>query len=230
MAGEKTPIYNHLFKRRPESIQTLLDLGMTPNERYYSHAGARTPVLFYAIDTNHVEAIALLLAYGADTNLKDDIGQTALYRSIKSGNIEIVKAIITAKAELDTDVHGNGTTLHEACRMGFLEAAIALKHAGAKINMLTNEGNTELHDSVRYGRPIMVQWLLKQEGIQIDLRNKEDHCAYDYSSMKPLSDVSIEALELCQMALDKKLKALYKGEEAKGFADKFSKKTRVQQL
>lgn len=224
MAAEKPSIYEHLSKNKPESISTLLEKGANANEFYYTHNGIKTPVLFYAIERGHIEAFDLLLAYGAAVDAKDETGNTALRKAVITNNIQMVTALLENNVDVNVEVWGHGTALHEACRQGNLAAAKALRAKNAKINIVTNEGNTELHEAASYGQPIMMHWLLKQEGIEIDVKNKEGKSPEDYCKKPTFANISIEAAELCRMVLHHKLKKLYEGEE-KGFVEKYAKKS-----
>ena len=99
----------------------------------------QAPLLVMAAETGQHEIIAYLLATGADIEIKDKFGGTALFRAAEYGHTETVRMLINAGANVNVrDLEGGNTPL-DACRMnfrrnGFDLASIAdlLVKAGAK--------------------------------------------------------------------------------------------------
>lgn len=60
---------------------------------------ATTAALHRAIDGANAEAVAALLASGADPNAKNEHGDTPLHRAAEKGLMEIVSALIEAGAD-----------------------------------------------------------------------------------------------------------------------------------
>ncbi|MGD8989558.1 MAG: ankyrin repeat domain-containing protein [Syntrophobacterales bacterium] len=93
-------------------------------------------------DTKAVEA---LLAEGADVNVKDGIGFTALFGAARSGYTEIVKLLLANGADPNVKLPTSGTTaLMYAVYGGRNQVVIVLLAKGAEINAKDNEGLTAL--------------------------------------------------------------------------------------
>lgn len=86
----------------------------------------------------------MLVAAGADVNLQDHNGFTALMYAVGAGRVSIVKLLLAAGA-LPNIVNANGdTALHIACRMGIATMVTDLLNAGADIKQLDALGRTPL--------------------------------------------------------------------------------------
>ena len=92
----------------------------------------------------NTEMVIALIAAGADLNIQDIHGNTALMLAIQRKNIDIVKALIDAGADLNIqDIHGN-TALMLAIQQVSLWIADYLVVAGADVHLQNNKGETAL--------------------------------------------------------------------------------------
>jgi ankyrin repeat protein len=83
-------------------------------------------------DTKAVEA---LLAEGADVNVKDGIGFTALFGAARSGHTETVKLLLAKGANPNVKLPTSGTTaLMYAALNGHNDIVVALLDKGAEVN------------------------------------------------------------------------------------------------
>ena len=82
------------------------------------------------------ESIKLLLKYGADTEIKDKEGRTALSWAASSGNIGALQQLISVHANLNTQDNDLQTPLMWAVLMGQKKAAELLLQSGADINIV----------------------------------------------------------------------------------------------
>ncbi len=80
-------------------------------------------------------ALTVLLGAGADLNMKDNDGYTALMLASFLGNTEIAKMLIDANANLNMQYKNGNTALMFAISMGNIEAVKALIEAGANPNI-----------------------------------------------------------------------------------------------
>ena len=101
-------------------------------------------------ETDNVEAkmkeLRELIEAGADLNVKDELGETALIRAaywVKNSDLqrEIIRLLIEAGADVDAKNDGGWTTLMTANNA---EAARLLIEAGADVNAKSNSGYTPL--------------------------------------------------------------------------------------
>jgi ankyrin repeat protein len=78
--------------------------------------------------------VQALLAAGADANVQEMGGATALILASDNGNLEIVQALIAAKADLNLRQQSGETALMLAWRKYYTEIVTALLNAGAERN------------------------------------------------------------------------------------------------
>ena len=79
-----------------------------------------------------VEEVKTLLANGADVNLQDDVGRTALMRVSLGRKAEVVKILLDHGADVNLQDKFGDTALKHASRKGHKRVMELLKAAGAK--------------------------------------------------------------------------------------------------
>ncbi len=84
-----------------------------------------------AITNGRIEAVGLLLDKGADLNVRDGLGETALFRAIRGGRTEAVKLLLDRGADVNVRVKA-GTPLKLAEKEGLKEIVELLRAHGAK--------------------------------------------------------------------------------------------------
>ncbi|XP_068222675.1 uncharacterized protein [Palaemon carinicauda] len=119
-------------------------------------------------DTSKVLA---LLEEGADVNLTDEVGYTALQRAACEGHVDIVRQLIKNSANVDhqDDQHGN-TALHEAAWKGYSQTAEALVRAKANVYIKNKGGFAPLHLACQNGHNQTCRVLLLA-GCRPDIKN-----------------------------------------------------------
>jgi cytohesin len=97
-------------------VRGLLELGATPNA---TESSTGIPVLNIAVTTD-VRIVRLLLAGGADPNLRDKCGNTALHTAARTltGGTGYFRLLSSANADPDIHSESGCTVLHPvtACR------------------------------------------------------------------------------------------------------------------
>lgn len=106
-------------------VQLLLERKTETN-----HAGWNA--LHYAAFEGRGEIIAMLLAAGAQINLKAPNGQTALMLAAKRGHLEAVRVLVGMQADLMVADTVEGTALDMAKKAGHTDIATLLVKAGAR--------------------------------------------------------------------------------------------------
>lgn len=103
--------------------------------------------LIEATRTGDTEAVARLIAGGADLNAAMGDGMTALHLAAQSGQLAMVEALLEAGAEPDPTTRiGNYTPLHIASSQAKGDIVRELLKAGAKVNAITSNSRvTALH-------------------------------------------------------------------------------------
>ncbi|GAB1393381.1 ankyrin repeat domain-containing protein [Rhodocyclaceae bacterium] len=87
--------------------------------------------LHYAAFEGHADIISILLASGADINLKAPNAYTALMLAAKRGHLEAVRTLVGANADLSVADPEEGTALDMAQKANHTEVAAFLNRAAA---------------------------------------------------------------------------------------------------
>lgn len=134
--------------------------------------------LIEAVNAGDVERVRDLLANGADANVRDAFGATALMNAAHGGNLEMVESLLAAGAEVDAKDELGWTALMKACYnadldRGFPEIVSRLIAAGADPNARITYGIRPLMLAAGYGEAGVCQALLAG-GADVLARNDGD--------------------------------------------------------
>ncbi len=112
---------------------------------------AQDPGLIGAAKHGDAEAVRSMLAGGADPNIAQGDGMTALHAAAMEGHTDAVEALLAAGAEVGATTRiGAYTPLHLASRGGHGAVVRALLEKGAEAGLATtNSGTTPLHLAAR---------------------------------------------------------------------------------
>lgn len=97
-----------------------------------------------SIEYGNLEMIKYLLEKGADINVKNEDGSTALMTASMYGNLEIIKYLIENGADINAKDNDDSTALIYASKWGNLETVEYLVKNGADINIKDIENKTAL--------------------------------------------------------------------------------------
>ncbi|XP_041854815.1 histone-lysine N-methyltransferase EHMT1-like [Melanotaenia boesemani] len=123
-------ITHHLLTKASKYINLQDDGGWTP--------------ITWAIEYKHKDLVHLLLAKGADVNIKDKEENVCLHWAALSGCDDVAQALLEARCDLNAvNVHGD-TPLHVAARENHLECVMLFLSRGADITQRNKEGGTAL--------------------------------------------------------------------------------------
>ncbi|XP_024908759.1 histone-lysine N-methyltransferase EHMT1 isoform X2 [Cynoglossus semilaevis] len=129
-------IVHHLVSKASKHINCQDDGGWTP--------------ITWSIEYKHKEVVYLLLAKGADVNIRDKEENVCLHWAALSGCDDVAQALLEAQCDLNAvNVHGD-TPLHVAARENHLECVMLLLSRGANVTEKNKEGDTALECCV-YG-------------------------------------------------------------------------------
>lgn len=95
------------------------------------------------------EALDELLTAGADVDVQDDDGRTALHWAALTGRESIAKSLVSRGAKANAKDRESATPLHYAARHGHSEVLKVLTKAGADIRARTRDGQIALHWAVQ---------------------------------------------------------------------------------
>jgi ankyrin repeat protein len=101
-----------------------------------------------------------MLDMGADPNLKDSNGWTALHYACEFGDFDSVKILVNHKAVIDFFSNNHRTPLHLAALNNFPEILKYLLENGADPNFKDNSGCSPLHLAAKYGNVECIDLLL----------------------------------------------------------------------
>ena len=134
-----------------DMLKRLLSEGVNPNHRV-EWCNDGSPTLHQWALYAHVEAVQLLLDHGADINILDNLGRSALEYATGALNWtetskaeDVVKLIIQAGADVNVKSTLGYTPVMWAARAGNLEITKLLIEKGANVHDTDNDGNDALH-------------------------------------------------------------------------------------
>ena len=124
-------------------IKALLNAGADPNLACDS---GLNPTFFYAADSPHLQNLRLLLQYGGNVHLTDDMGWTVLHVAASADNPAAILLLLDAGANINAQAKDGTTPLHQSCSPDHkTETAIpVLLQHHANPNMRDNQGYTPL--------------------------------------------------------------------------------------
>ncbi|CAI9733425.1 protein fem-1 homolog C-like [Octopus vulgaris] len=148
--------YNNL-----ELVQYLLQECNVPVDQpvIYNDDAQVTPLLVAASERCK-NMLQILLDYGADINVKDHLGSTALKMSVKGGNVDIVKFLIERGSDVNFADHKGVTPLMES--VFNTELVDLLSSNGANLYATDAKGDTVLHFAACKGSLEVFKFLLQK--------------------------------------------------------------------
>ena len=136
----------------------------------------RTP-LHYAAWKGHKEIAELLIAKGADVNVKDEDGDTPLDYAITFKRTELADLLRKhggkTKKELEAE-----ESIHAAARYGSIEAVKQHLATGTDVNAKADDEWTPLHEAAWHGHKEIVE-LLIAKGANVNARNNDGFTPLD---------------------------------------------------
>lgn len=113
-----------------------------------------------AITAGKLETAESLLQKGADVNMQNHEGQTALMAAVSFGHEAITRLLIEHGAKMDVRTHKGESALATAALRGFDRILRMLIASGADVNCGKRVGKTALSQAAAYGQDRIVQLLL----------------------------------------------------------------------
>ena len=118
------------------------------------------------------ECINSLVVKGADLDLQNSEGKTALLMACQQGYHENVAFLLQKGASMNLRDNKGKTALITACQQGYHESVAVLLEKGANMNLQDNEGKTALIMACQRGHHEIVIILL-QKGASMNMRDNE---------------------------------------------------------
>ncbi len=180
-------------------------IASTENINVLGSDGERSPLMF-AADNNYEDIVKLLLDNGANPNLQNNDGITALMITIAHGNQDIAKLLLDNGANPNIYSDNNDTALTIAIRFNHEPIVKLLLENGANPDYQDESGITHLMWTVRKGSKPVVKLLL-DHGADFDVKiNKHGQTALDIAKEK--EDKSI--IELIENEYEKRRQLVHK--------------------
>jgi len=139
---------------RDAIMEALIDAGATVDLRAPDGTTALLAATAFAQTTRETSGIELLLARGADPNLANVEGNTALMMSARHGLVTAIVALLHAGAATDMQNRYGSTALMQAARGHLIESARVLLRAGADPARVDESGRSARDYAREAGAPL----------------------------------------------------------------------------
>ncbi|MDD5773688.1 MAG: ankyrin repeat domain-containing protein [bacterium] len=160
----------------------------------YSTAIEFNSGLISAAEKGDINTVKQLLDQGADINVKDRNGITALITAVWNSYTEIVKLLLEKGADVNAKDDYGRTVLMKAVEDGNIEIIKLLMDKGADINKKDIDGNTALILAGSFNRLEAVTLLLEKNA-DINIKNDEGFTAFTWASEGGYIEIVKELLE-----------------------------------
>ena len=152
-----TPLVKAVWERDLNKVRSLLAEGVNVNA---VDDGVYTTALGAAVANGKLELIQTLLDAGADPNVVDRLGHTALMSMDGDATPEIVRLLVASGAEVHPQTAYGDSVLHAVAAVVKPEVLRALLDVGARVNAENPEGRTALMVAATGGNVSNVEALL----------------------------------------------------------------------
>jgi ankyrin repeat protein len=142
-----------------------------------------------------VEMVDRLLASGADTDSRDENGETALHLAAHVGHAAVCTTLLDAGAPIEAASETGYTPLHMAAERGHAAIVRSLLSRGADVTATTTLGATPLHWAAYHDHPEAVAILLRH-GASPAARDAEGETAATLAIARAQSGSHSDVLEL----------------------------------
>lgn len=208
-------------KDTTEDTERLLQQGANPNvtllEHMFGKHYMRKPLIFWATLPN----LRVLLAHGADPNLRSSNGRTLLnyhcYNHVRdplhpeNDKIDEIRLLLNNNADPNIPADDRDAPLHSVCRTSIdnIVIRLLLEH-GAEPNLLNRDGRSPLHciaenhkvGNVRYDIPFTQSIkMLIDAGADPTIRNEKDHTPSQHAADLEIPTSIVVALQHAEQGL-----------------------------
>ena len=180
----ETPVLLAVYHRRPALVDVLVSRGASLDvfeaaargdaarvrecldrvpERIGQRSGDGWTALHLAAHFDRDEAVALLLARGADANARstNSMTNTALHAALAgTARLALVERLLARGADVNAVQGGGYTPLHEAAIKGNVDAVALLLRSGADVRAATDDGRSALALAQEHGHDDVARLLL----------------------------------------------------------------------
>jgi len=160
-----------IIQGNTEAVRLFLSAGMSPDKK-----NEGLPPLLEATRRGHSEIALALIDAGADVNVRDAYGVTAMMFAAICGSVEVIKRLIDAGADVNArDVDGRSVLIEALTTENDMSVSTirSLVEAGANANIRISGGVTPLMLAAD-GEPEVLQMLIDAGG---DVNARDDRGA-----------------------------------------------------
>ncbi len=172
---------------KPEFIELLQKSDLNQQDEF-----GFTP-LFYALNSNSLELMALLVRHGAQLDVKLYSGATPLLIVSQDGNLAMLKWLITQGADIQLKTNDGWTALMAASQKGHGAVVAQLLVAGIEVDARNSDDWTALMIASQKGHNEVVAQLLAA-GAEVDARDSDDWTALMFASQNGHNEVVAQLL------------------------------------
>lgn len=160
------------------NVMTMIDTYMPKIKdinRPMTHNDSGNTMLHECINHNADKIMNMLIARGANLNVKNIVGDTPLHIASRRGQINMVYALINYGANVNPENNIGETPIFGAIKDSTVEILKILFNNGGDIYHINNDGNSLLHICIMYsGRDKVAKCrFLIESGLDIELKNKK---------------------------------------------------------
>ena len=169
---------------RVQDLDALISSVVSPNASTYSQTNHIHTLLMCAAAHGSVECAKLLLDKGANVNLKNFAGFTALHWAAYTGRTETLELLVSKGADIESRTEDGKTPLHIAAYRGhleFIEEFLKVKSGEDQkvdINSVACNGWNALHFAVISNQYPVAKYLIEQ-GIDTESPDSENKTVED---------------------------------------------------
>ena len=136
--------------------------------------------LSHAAENGHERVVQILLDKGADPNLADKSGRTALLWAVLNDHRAVAEQLLARGADVQGRDHDQWTALSFAVRNGSTPMANLLLDMGADVSATIKGGYTALHLAVSFAAPALIH-LLVRKGASMSSSNSNENTPLEYA-------------------------------------------------
>ncbi|KAL1529249.1 hypothetical protein AB1Y20_000204 [Prymnesium parvum] len=143
----------------------------------------------------HFHLVWQLHQAGARLNETNEMGGTPLFPAVYFNDEESVHRLVDAGLEVDHANHRGDTPLQIACGRGHLGLVRFLRRHGASLGPHGKRGDTPLLRAARFRKLEVVEYLLREEHVDVDVANRRGDTALLEAARAGASKVVLELLD-----------------------------------
>jgi cellulase/cellobiase CelA1 len=132
----------------------------------------------------HIEAMKWLKEQGAEVNVKNPQGETAMHAAAAGGHVEAMKWLKEQGEDINVKDYCERTPMHCAAEGGHAAAIRWLKEQGADVNAFNNNGVTPLSIAACVNANPEVLRVLIDNGADVAIEDKIGNRALNYAEKK----------------------------------------------